>query len=72
MALFAELDGHNFCLAVSTALVLSVEGPFWATMIRIAGGRSGAAGGVMNIGSNLGGDRLRTPDLGRGLPSSRD
>jgi len=43
------------CLAVSTALVLSVEGPFWATMIRIAGPRSGAAGGVMNMGSNLGG-----------------
>ncbi len=43
------------CMAVSTALVLSVEGPFWATMIEIAGGRSGAAGGVMNMGSNVGG-----------------
>jgi ACS family glucarate transporter-like MFS transporter len=42
-------------MALSTALVLSVEGPFWATMIGIAGGRSGAAGGVMNMGSNLGG-----------------
>lgn len=36
------------CLALATALVLSVEGPFWATMTRIAGG-------VMNMGSNLGG-----------------
>ena len=42
-------------LALATALVLSVEGPFWATMIRIAGGRAGSAGGVMNMGSNLGG-----------------
>ena len=65
MAPFAELDGHNFCPAVSTALVLSVEDPFWATMIRIAGGRSGAAGGVMIIGSNLGGDRLVCAGTGR-------
>ncbi len=43
------------CLALATALVLSVEGPFWATMTRIAGERSGAAGGAMNMGSNLGG-----------------
>ncbi|RPJ59625.1 MAG: MFS transporter, partial [Acidobacteria bacterium] len=37
-------------LAVATALVLSVEGPFWATMMRLAGERSGTAGGVMNLG----------------------
>ena len=43
------------CLALATALVLSVEGPFWATMTVIAGPNSGAAGGVMNMGSNLGG-----------------
>jgi len=43
------------CLALATALVLSVEGPFWAAMMDVAGGRSGAAGGVMNMGSNLGG-----------------
>jgi ACS family hexuronate transporter-like MFS transporter len=43
------------CLALATALVLSVEGPFWATMTRIAGESSGAAGGAMNTGSNLGG-----------------
>ena len=43
------------CLALATALVLSVEGPFWATMTELAGRKSGAAGGVMNMGSNLGG-----------------
>ncbi len=42
-------------LALSTALVLSVEGPFWATMMELAGSRSGTAGGVMNLGSNIGG-----------------
>jgi len=42
-------------LALSTALVLCVEGPFWATMTEIAGGRSGLAGGIMNTGSNVGG-----------------
>jgi MFS transporter, ACS family, glucarate transporter len=42
-------------LALSTALVLCVEGPFWATMMEIAGSRSGTAGGIMNMGSNLGG-----------------
>ncbi|MBK9062681.1 MAG: MFS transporter [Acidobacteria bacterium] len=43
------------CLALATALVLSVEGPFWAAMMDAAGDRSGTAGGVMNMGSNLGG-----------------
>jgi ACS family glucarate transporter-like MFS transporter len=43
------------CLALATALVLSVEGPFWAAMMDVAGSRSGTAGGVMNMGSNLGG-----------------
>lgn len=43
------------CLALATALVLSVEGPFWATMTSVAGERSGVGGGVMNMGSNLGG-----------------
>jgi ACS family glucarate transporter-like MFS transporter len=42
-------------LAVATALVLSVEGPFWATMVAMAGSRSGAGGGVMNTGCNIGG-----------------
>lgn len=43
------------CLALATALVLSVEGPFWTAMTAIAGSRGGAAGGFMNMGSNLGG-----------------
>lgn len=43
------------CLALATALVLCVEGPFWAMMMRIAGTKSGMAGGIMNMGSNLGG-----------------
>jgi len=43
------------CLAFATALVLCVEGPFWATMTGLARGRSGTGGGVMNMGSNLGG-----------------
>lgn len=42
-------------LALSTALVLSVEGPFWAAMMEIAGESSGTAGGIMNMGSNVGG-----------------
>ena len=55
------------CLAVATALVLGVEGPFWATMTRIAGDRSGSAGGVMNMGSNIGGliSPALTPVLAR-------
>jgi ACS family glucarate transporter-like MFS transporter len=42
-------------LAGSTAAVLSVEGPFWATMMSIGRERSGTAGGIMNMGSNVGG-----------------
>lgn len=42
-------------LALATALILSVEGAFWATMTSLAGPRSGAAGGLMNMGSNVGG-----------------
>ena len=42
-------------LAFATALVLCVEGPFWAMMMRIGGKNSGTAGGIMNMGSNLGG-----------------
>jgi ACS family glucarate transporter-like MFS transporter len=42
-------------LALSTALVLCVEGPFWATMTEVAGERSGVGGGIMNAGSNVGG-----------------
>lgn len=42
-------------LTLATALVMSVEGPFWATMMELAGSRSGIAGGVMNTGTNVGG-----------------
>jgi ACS family glucarate transporter-like MFS transporter len=48
-------------LAFATALILCVEGPFWAMMMRIAGRKSGTAGGIMNMGSNLGG--LLSPAL---------
>jgi len=40
-------------LALSTAFVLCVEGPFWATVSEIAGDRAGVAGGVMNTGCNV-------------------
>jgi len=59
---FIALGAHTqhaylaaICMAFATALVLSVEGPFWATMTAVAGTRSGAGGGVMNMGGNLGG-----------------
>jgi ACS family glucarate transporter-like MFS transporter len=42
-------------LAFATAFVLCVEGPFWAMMMSISGRKSGTAGGIMNMGSNLGG-----------------
>jgi ACS family glucarate transporter-like MFS transporter len=42
-------------LAFATAFVLCVEGPFWAMMMNISGKNSGKAGGIMNMGSNLGG-----------------
>jgi ACS family glucarate transporter-like MFS transporter len=42
-------------LALSTACVLCVEGPFWAAMMEISGPDSGAGGGFMNLGSNIGG-----------------
>jgi ACS family glucarate transporter-like MFS transporter len=53
-------------LAVSTALILCVEGPFWATMNDLAGERSGLGGGVMNTGCNVGGliSPALTPALG--------
>ena len=51
--------GHAYVaavtLAIATALVLSVEGPFWSTMASLAGDRSGTGGGIMNTGCNLGG-----------------
>lgn len=40
-------------LAFATALVLCVEGPFWAMMNHLAGKQSGRAGGIMNMGCNI-------------------
>jgi MFS transporter, ACS family, glucarate transporter len=42
-------------LAFATAFILCVEGPFWTMMMRIAGKRSGTAGGIMNMSCNIGG-----------------
>jgi ACS family glucarate transporter-like MFS transporter len=42
-------------LTLATASVFAVEAPFWATMMGLAGLQSGTAGGVMNMGSNIGG-----------------
>jgi ACS family glucarate transporter-like MFS transporter len=43
------------CLAFATAFILCVEGPFWTMMMEISGRKSGTAGGIMNMGSNIGG-----------------
>jgi len=53
-------------LAVATALVLSVEGPFWATAAGLAGSRSATGGAIMNTGCNIGGlvSPMLTPVLG--------
>jgi ACS family glucarate transporter-like MFS transporter len=42
-------------LAFATAFILCAEGTYWATMSELSGSNSGAAGGVMNCGSNIGG-----------------
>lgn len=58
IALGAHTQNPSFAalsLAMATACVLCVEGPFWATMLGHAGASSGRAGGIMNMGSNLGG-----------------
>ncbi len=43
------------CLTLCTALVIGVEGPFWATLNETAGEHGGVGGGIMNFGCNLGG-----------------
>ena len=60
--LFIALGAHTqnayvaaFSLAGATGLVMCVEGPFWATMTRLSGGKAGTAGGIMNMGCNVGG-----------------
>jgi ACS family glucarate transporter-like MFS transporter len=42
-------------LAVCEALVMSVEGAFWATVTELAPARVGTVGGVLNMAGNLGG-----------------
>jgi ACS family glucarate transporter-like MFS transporter len=42
-------------LAVCEALVMSVEGAFWAAVTELAPARAATAGGVMNMAGNLGG-----------------
>jgi ACS family glucarate transporter-like MFS transporter len=66
--LFISIGAHTasavtaaVSLAVATALVLSVEGPFWSTVTRLPSARSGTAGGIMNTGCNIGG--LLSPTL---------
>jgi ACS family glucarate transporter-like MFS transporter len=53
-------------LAIATALVLSVESPFWTTVAGLAGDRSGTGGAIMNTGCNIGGvvSPMLTPMLG--------
>jgi ACS family glucarate transporter-like MFS transporter len=56
-------------LAFATSLILCVEGPFWAMMMKIAGNKSGTAGGIMNMGSNIGGliSPALTPVIASGI-----
>jgi ACS family glucarate transporter-like MFS transporter len=42
-------------LAVCEALVMSVEGAFWAAVTELAPARTGTAGGILNMAGNLGG-----------------
>jgi ACS family glucarate transporter-like MFS transporter len=54
----ARIDDAYAAIAVLTicqGLVMSVEGPFWASMIEVAGDDAGAAGGILNTGGNIGG-----------------
>ena len=70
---FISLGAHTteawlaaLSLAVATALVLSVESPFWTTVAGLAGARSGTGGAIMNTGCNIGGvvSPMLTPMLG--------
>ncbi len=53
-------------LALATALVLSVESPFWTTAAGLAGERAGTGGALMNTGCNIGGmiSPMLTPLVG--------
>lgn len=41
--------------AVCAALIMAVEGAYWASVIEIAREHSGSGGGILNMGGNLGG-----------------
>lgn len=54
----AEASGPGMAVAaisLSVACLFSTEGPYWSTVIRLAGPHAGAAGGLMNMVGNLGG-----------------
>jgi ACS family glucarate transporter-like MFS transporter len=58
LCLGARAERPYFAVALLTvcqALVMSVEGAFWASTIEIAPEHAGAAGGILNMGGNLGG-----------------
>lgn len=66
--LFIAIGAHTpnaiiaaLTLSLATMFILAVESPFWTTMMGLAGHKSGQAGGIMNLGSNLGG--LISPTL---------
>ena len=42
-------------LTICEGLVMAVEGPYWASVIEVAGEDAGAAGGILNTGGNIGG-----------------
>jgi len=48
-------DAAVVLLTICEGLVMSVEGPFWASMIEVAGEDAGAGGGILNTGGNVGG-----------------
>jgi ACS family glucarate transporter-like MFS transporter len=71
--IFISLGAHTatpwvaaVSLAVATALVLSVESPFWTTAAGLAGPRAGTGGALMNTGCNVGGmiSPMLTPLVG--------
>ncbi|MBI4166837.1 MAG: MFS transporter [Acidobacteria bacterium] len=42
-------------ISLSVACLFSTEGPYWSTVIKLAGPHAGAAGGLMNMVGNFGG-----------------
>lgn len=42
-------------LSLSVGFLLSTEGPFWSSIVEVAGTRAGTAGGIMNTAGNIGG-----------------